>query len=62
MQKIFRLDKNQHNKKIVIFGLGNFAGDIINRIIYRKNFDFIKFAIADENEKVLNSCKAPLKI
>jgi len=64
MQQIFRLDDNsQHNEKIVVFGLGNFAGNIINRIIdRRKNLDSVNFAITDEDDKVLNSCKAPLKI
>ena len=62
MQRNFRLD-NRHshtNEKIVIFGLGHFAGNIINKMIdRRKNLDFV---IADENKEVLNSCKAPLKI
>ena len=62
MQRTFKLDNSNINEKIVVFGLGNFSGNIINRIVeHKKNFDFIKFAIADENEKVLNSCKAPLK-
>lgn len=60
MQKSFRLDKRQVNEKIVIFGLGHFAGDIINRMIDRRKN--LNFAIADENKEVLNSCKAPLKI
>ena len=47
-------------QKFFIFGLGHFAGDIINRMIDRRKN--LNFAIADENKEVLNSCKAPLKI
>ena len=47
-------------QKVFIFGLGHFAGDIINRMIDRRKN--LNFAIADENKEVLNSCKAPLKI
>ena len=60
MQKFFKLDKRQGDVEIVVFGLGQFACNVINEIIdRRKNLDF---AIADENKEVLDSCKAPLKI
>ena len=63
MQRISRLDDSRSNEKIVVFGLGNVTVNIINRLIERrKNIDLVNFAIADEDDRIINSCKAPLKI
>ena len=55
MQRDFKI-----YEKIAVFGLGNLAGNTINKIIDRR--ENIDFAIADDNKEVLDSCKAPLKI